>query len=78
MMTGLPFSINIDLATKPMAVHTPASIPNHWKEDVKQQLDADVALGMIVKVEPNTSTTWCHRTISVRKPGGSPRRVIDF
>ena len=78
MMTGPPISIHIDPDTKPIAVHTPASIPIHWQEEVKQQLDADVALGVIEKVEPNTPTTWCHRAIWVRKPDGSPRRVVDF
>ena len=53
-------------------------MPIHWREQVKKQLDDDVALGVIEKVEPNTPTTWCHRAIWVRKPDGSPRRVVDF
>ena len=78
MMSGPPISIHIDPSAKPTAVHTPAPIPVHWKEEVKKQLDADVALGVIEKVEPNTPTTWCHRAIWVRKADGSPRRVVDF
>ena len=78
IMTRLPISIHIYPATKPMAVHTPALIPVHWKEEVKQQLDADVALSMIKKVEPNATTKWCHCAIWVRKPDGIPRKVVDF
>lgn len=78
MMTGPPINITIDPEATPTTIHTPASIPIHWREEVKKQLDADVALGVIEKVEPNTPTTWCHRAIWVRKSDGSPRRVVDF
>ena len=46
-MTGPLISIHIDPAVKPMAVHVPALIHIHWNEEVKQQLDADVALAVI-------------------------------
>ena len=78
MMSGPPIRIHMDPNAAPTVVHTPASIPIHWREKVKEQLDADVALGVIEKVEPNVPTTWCHRAIWVRKPDGSPRRVVDF
>ena len=78
MMSVPPIKIHVDPDAKPSAVHTPASIPIHWRETIKQQLNADVALGVIEKVEPNSPTTWCHRAIWVRKADGSPRRVVDF
>ena len=78
MMSGPPIKIHVDPDAKPPAVHTPAPIPIHWRETIKQQLDADVALGVIEKVEPNSPMTWCHRAIWVRKADGSPRRVVDF
>ena len=78
MMSGPPIKLNINSNVKPSAVHTPAPIPLHWREAVKRQLDEDVRLGVIEKVEPNTATTWCHRAIWTRKPDGSPRRVVDF
>ena len=78
MMSGPPIKIHVDPDAKPSAVHTPAPIPIHWQETIKQQLDADVALGVIEKVEPNSPTTWCDRAIWVRKADGSPRRVVDF
>ena len=42
------------------AVHTPAQIPIHWRDTIKEQLDVDVAHGVIEKVPPNTPTAWCH------------------
>ena len=78
MMTGPPIAININPEATPTAVHTPAPIPIQWRDEVKKQLEADVALGVIEKVEPNTPTTWCHRAFWVRKSDGSPRRVVDF
>ena len=78
MMSGPPIHIHMDPNATPVAVHTPAPIPLHWRKQIKDQLDADVALGVIEKVEPNVPTTWCHRAIWVRKPDGNPRRVVDF
>jgi len=77
-MTGPPIKLNVDPEATPSAVHTPAPIPIHWRNIVKNQLDEDVRLGVIEKVEPNTPNTWCHRAIWTRKPDGSPRRVVDF
>lgn len=78
MMKGPAIKIHINPNATPSAVHTPSQIPIHWRDAVKNQLEADVNLGVIEKVPPNTPTTWCHRAIWVRKPDGSPRRVVDF
>ena len=78
MMKGPAIKIHVKPGAIPSAVHTPAQIPIHWRDIIKKQLDADVALGVIEKVPPNTPTTWCHRALWVRKPDGSPRRVVDF
>ena len=48
----------------------------HWKEKVKADLDTDVALGVIEKVDGPSD--WCHRMVCVRKPDGSPRRTVDL
>ena len=58
MMTGPPIKIHVDPDAIPSTVHTPAQVPIHWREQVKKQLDDDVALGVIEKVEPNTPTTY--------------------
>lgn len=78
MMTGPPIEINIDPLASPTVVHSPAPIPIHWRDEIKKQLDDDVNLGVIEKVEPNSPSTWCHRAIWTRKTDGSPRRVVDY
>ena len=46
--------------------------------EVKSQLDADVALGIIEPVPQGTPTTWCSRMIVVPKKDGTPRRTVDL
>ena len=62
----------------PVAAHTPIKVPAHWTEQVKADLDRDVALGIIEPVPLNTVSTWCARMIVVPKHDGSPRRTVDF
>ena len=45
--------------------HKPISVPHHWKESVKSQVDADVALNIIEPVRAGTPTIWCSRMITV-------------
>ena len=47
MMEGPPIKLNVDPTATPVAIHTPAHIPIHWREEIKTQLDADVQLGVI-------------------------------
>ena len=55
----------------PTAVHSPASIPIHWRDQVKEELDRDCMLGVIEKVPPNTPVTWCHRAFWTSKSDGT-------
>lgn len=77
-MTGDPLEISFLADTDPVAVHKPIPVPHHWKEAVKSQLDADVALGIIEPVPTGTPTTWCSRMVTVPKKNGSPRRTVDL
>ena len=43
-----------------------------------EDLERDVALGIIEKVPLNTPTTWCARMVVVPKHDGSPRRTVNF
>ena len=54
-----PVRIFVKENARPYAVHVPALIPVHFREEVKKQLDSDVRLGVIEKVPPNTTTAWC-------------------
>ena len=77
-MTGPAISLHVDPAAKPYAVHTPIPVPLHWLDAVKEQLDADVAMGVVEKVPFGEPSAWCHRMVLARKSDGSPRRTVDL
>ena len=77
-MTGEPLKIYTEEGAKPFAVHTPAPIPVHFRDEIKKQLDMDVALGVLEKVPPNTPVTWCARLVIATKANGTPRRTVDL
>ena len=58
----------------PHAVHTPATIPLHWGDTVKAQIDRDVELGILTPVPPNEPTVWQTRMVVVKKQTGTPRQ----
>ena len=66
---------------KPYAVYSPATVPAHWAKKVKEDIDRDVRLGVLEKVEPEMHSgidDWCHRMVLGRKHNGDPRRTVDF
>lgn len=77
-MTGPPVKIHLEPGTTPYAIHTPAPIPIHWKEEIKEQLDEDERKLLIRKVPPGTPVNYCSRMLCVAKANGKPRRVIDY
>ena len=77
-MTGPPLRLNMDPAATPVAVHKPASVPLHWQEKVKSDLDRDVRLGVIERVPENTPVTWLSRLVVTSKANGDPRRTVDM
>jgi len=77
-MSGPSIRLHVDPAAKPSAVHTPAAVPLHWHDAVKDQLDADVAMGVIEKVPLGEPSAWCHRMVIARKSDGTPRRTVDL
>lgn len=79
LMSGLaPLRILTKDDAKPYAVHKPSTIPAHWLDQVKADLDQDVSLGVLEKVTHNTPTTWCYRMHVVSKKNGQSRRVVDL
>ena len=77
-MTGAPLQMAFTDDCEPVATHKPIPIPHHWKDTVKEKLDADVSLGIIEPVPQGTPTTWCSRMVVVAKKDGSPRRTVDL
>ena len=78
VMVGSPLKFHFRPDAEPKAHHTPIPVPHHWKTEVKEQLDADVALGTIERVPPGTPTIWCARMVVVPKKDGTPRRTVDL
>eukprot|EP00111_Clytia_hemisphaerica_P020937 TCONS_00061733-protein len=77
-MDGPPVEIHLKPNAVPKAVHTPASIPIHWQDQVHKDLLRDEALGVIERVPYGEPVKWCHRMVVTRKHDGSPRRTVDL
>ena len=78
LMTGEPLKLFVDPTVKPQVVHSPATIPIHFRDEVKADLDRDVRLGVLERVPANTPVTWCSRMVIAAKHDGSPRRTVDL
>jgi hypothetical protein len=77
-MTGEALKITFKDEYTPYAVHCPIQVPYHWKEKVKEKIDADVRLGILEEVPAGVPTTWCSRMVTVPKKDGTPRRTVDL
>ena len=78
VMEGEPHHIHLLPDAVPYACHTPATVPHHWKAEVKRQLDEDVREGVIESVPAGEATVWCARMVVVSKKTGQPRRTVDY
>ncbi len=60
MMSGLPpLRILMKPDAVPKVVHRPATVPVHWMDAVREDLERDIALGVLERVPQNTPITWC-------------------
>ena len=73
-----PAHIHLSPDAIPYACHTPAVVPKHWENQVKDALDRDVQAGTIEEVPIGDPVVWCSRMVVVPKKDGTPRRVVDF
>ena len=78
MMSSEPLKLHVNPDAKPVACHKPALVPIHWQDKVLQDLERDVAIGVLEKVDANTPVTWCSRMVVSAKADGSPRRTVDL
>ena len=77
LMSGLPpLKIIVKEGSTPYAIHKPATVPVHWMEQVRADLERDITLGVLERVPQNISTTWCLRMHVVGKKTGEPWRVV--
>ena len=77
-MAGPPMEIRVDPDIQPVVTRRPPNVPVHWQKEVSQQLQRDVALGVIERVPPNTPVTWLHSMVLTPKSDGTPRRTVDL
>ena len=78
LMSGDTIKVHLDPNATPVTVYTAATVPVHWREQVKAQLDQDEALGEIEKVPPGVPKNWQARLHVVPKGDGTPRRTVDM
>ena len=62
----------------PVTINKPSTIPAHWVDQVRKDIEHDIDLGVLERVPSNTPTTWCSRMHVVSKKSGEPRRVVDL
>ena len=77
-MKGPAHHIHLERDAKPVAYHTPLTVPKHWETEVKKQLDEDVKRGVIKPVAAGEATEWCSRMVVTSKKNGQPRRTVDY
>ena len=77
-MEGPPVKFHIDPNANPIKLNKPAPVPLHWQEQVLEELNRDVALGVLERVPYGQPTEWCFRMVVTRKKDGSPRRTVDL
>ena len=75
-MHGLLLELCVDPEVKLYVCHTPFPVPTHREKKVKEDLERDIALGVLEKVPPNTQVTLCTRMVLIRKHNGDPRRTV--
>ena len=56
----------------------PATVAEHWADEVRKSIENDVKAGVLVKVPFNEPTVWCARMVLVKKKDGRPRRTVDY
>ena len=78
LMKCEPLRLHVDPNAVPVAVHKPALVPIHWQDRVYADIERDVRIGVLERVDPNTPTTWCSRMVVTCKADGSPRRTVDL
>ena len=78
MNSAKPLKLFVDPAVKPVAIHKAAIIPIHLKARVKADLDRDVRLGILEKVDINLPVKWLSHMLVTMKKDRCPRRIIDY
>ena len=78
MYSDKPLQLIVDPNVKPVAIHKAAIIPIYLKARFKADLNRDVQLSILEKVNVNSSVKWLSHMIVTMKKDGSPRRIINY
>ena len=68
----------IDEKAKPRVHHKPIPIPLHWQDKVKEQIDANVRMGVMEPVPIGEPVTWSHQLVIAERKNGEPRLTVDL
>ena len=77
-MEGPPVKFHNDPNANPIKLNKPAPVPLHWQKQVLEELNRDIALGVLERVPYGQPTEWCFRMVVTRKKDGSLRRTVDL
>ena len=65
-LDATPYATHIHTHTH-THTHTPISVPYHWKQEIKESLNADVQKGIIEPVPIGKPVKWCSHMVLVKK-----------
>lgn len=77
-MISPAIKVHVDPQVKPVVVHTSATVPLHWQDQVEQQINDDISLGKVEKVLTGEPSLWCHRMILVCKADVIQCKTVDL
>ena len=75
MKSAEPLNLFVDPDIKPVAIHKAAIIPIHLKAKVKADLDRDVPLGILEKVNVNLPVKWLSCMMVTMKKDGRTESI---
>ena len=77
-MEGPPLSLHVKEGAVPYKCTKPAPVPLHWEKEVREDLMADVKMGVMERVPHGERCSFCTRMVITRKHDGRPRRTVDL
>ena len=66
-MDTQPAHIHLKPDATPHATHVPIPIPHHWKNEIKESIEADVKKGIIEPVPIGEPVAWCAQMVVIPK-----------
>ena len=73
-----PLKLHVDPNATTTDVHKPALVPIHWQNKTNENLERNIRIGVLERVDPNTPTSQCPRMVVTCKADGTQRRTVDL